>query len=85
MLEIRRPVQKFKNTNTDNLSLSTERANGVVRILRSNQVDPARITSTGIGKFNPVADNATAEGRAKNRRTEIILKPDFLRLWNSVK
>lgn len=73
--------QKFKSSNTDNLSLSTERANGVARILRDNQVDPNRLTSAGKGKFDPVADNATAEGRAKNRRTEIILNPDFLRAW----
>jgi chemotaxis protein MotB len=77
--------QKFKNGNSDNLSLSTERANGVVRILRdSYHVDPNRLTAAGKGKYNPVADNATAEGRAKNRRTEIVLRPDFLKLWESV-
>jgi chemotaxis protein MotB len=75
--------QKFKSTNTDNLSLSTERANGVVRVLRDNQVNPIRLTSAGKGKFDPVADNTTAEGRAKNRRTEIILKPNLDKLLES--
>jgi len=70
----------------DNWSLSTERANSVVRTLvKDYQMDPARLTAAGKGKFNPVADNSTAEGRAKNRRTEIVLNPDWERLWESVK
>lgn len=70
----------------DNWSLSTERANGVVRTLvKDYQVDPARLTSAGKGKFNPVGDNTTEEGRAQNRRTEIVLNPDWERLWESVK
>ena len=77
--------QKFKNSNTDNLSLSTERANAVVRVLRdSYQVDPVRLTAAGKGKYAPVADNTSPEGRAKNRRTEIILRPDLVKLWQSV-
>jgi chemotaxis protein MotB len=77
--------KKFKKGNTDNLSLSTERANGVVRVLRDNyQVDPVRLTAAGKGKYAPVADNTTEEGRARNRRTEIILNPDLMKLWESV-
>ena len=74
----------FKKGNDDNLSLSTERANGVTRVLRENNVDPMRLTSAGQGKYHPVGDNTTKEGRAKNRRTEIILNPDLLKLWESV-
>jgi chemotaxis protein MotB len=70
----------------DNWSLSTERANGVVRTLvKDYGIDPARLTAAGKGKFNPIADNSTDEGRAKNRRTEIVLNPDWERLWESVK
>jgi chemotaxis protein MotB len=70
----------------DNWSLSTERANGVVRTLvKDYNIDPARLTAAGKGKFNPIGDNSTAEGRAKNRRTEIVLNPDWERLWESVK
>jgi len=70
----------------DNWSLSTERANGVVRTLvKDYNLDPARLTAAGKGKFNPIGDNSTAEGRAKNRRTEIVLNPDWERLWESVK
>jgi chemotaxis protein MotB len=70
----------------DNWSLSTERANNVVRTLvKDYGIDPARLTAAGKGKFSPVADNSTDEGRAKNRRTEIVLNPDWERLWESVK
>jgi len=70
----------------DNWSLSTERANGVVRtLIKDYKLDPARLTSAGKGKFDPVADNSTEEGRAKNRRTEIVLNPDWDRLWETVK
>ncbi|MBV4356946.1 OmpA/MotB family protein [Pinibacter aurantiacus] len=69
----------------DNMTLSTDRANGVVKILRDDyKVDPTRLTSAGRGKYSPVADNSTAEGRAKNRRTEIIINPDLIKIWQSV-
>jgi chemotaxis protein MotB len=60
----------------DNWDLSTARANAIVRILVNNyKVDPTRVISSGHSYFEPVATNSTAEGRAKNRRTEIILSP----------
>ena len=66
----------------DNWSLSTERANAVVRVLHyTYHINPKRLTSAGKGKYNPVASNDTPEGRQKNRRIEIILNPDLDRLW----
>ena len=66
----------------DNWSLSTERANAVVRILKDTyKIDPARLTAAGRGKFKPVASNDTPEGREMNRRIEIILIPDLSGLW----
>ncbi len=66
----------------DNWSLSTERANSVVRVLHDiYYINPIRLTSAGRGKYNPVAVNDTPEGREKNRRIEIILNPDLSRLW----
>ncbi|MEO6906210.1 MAG: OmpA family protein [Ginsengibacter sp.] len=60
----------------DNWDLSTARANSIVRILVNNyKVDPTRVVSSGHSYYEPVASNATAEGRSKNRRTEIILSP----------
>lgn len=76
--------KQFKK-GTDNWTLSTERANGVVRVLRDDyKVDPVRLTAAGKSKYAPVADNTTEEGRAKNRRTDIILNPDLARVWESV-
>ncbi|MGL6270037.1 MAG: OmpA family protein [Chitinophagaceae bacterium] len=66
----------------DNWSLSTERANAVVRILHyTYNINPRRLTSAGKGKYSPVASNNTPEGRERNRRIEIILNPDLDRLW----
>lgn len=66
----------------DNWSLSTERANAVVRVLHDiYYINPIRLTAAGRGKYNPVAVNDTPEGREKNRRIEIILNPDLTRLW----
>ncbi len=60
----------------DNWDLSVLRATSIVRILTEDgKLDPFRIQASGKGPFSPVADNGTAEGRAKNRRTEIILTP----------
>jgi len=43
----------------------------VVDYLLAKKIDPARLSSTGYGMTQPVADNSTAEGRAQNRRTEM--------------
>ncbi len=60
----------------DNWDLSTGRANAIVRILTETyKVDAARVISSGHSKYDPVDTNLTAQGRAKNRRTEIILEP----------
>jgi|688.fasta_scaffold30333_2 chemotaxis protein MotB len=73
--------QKAKGRD-DNWPLSTERAVSVVRILANTyNINPARLTAAGKSEFNPVASNATPEGREKNRRIEIILNPDLSRLW----
>ncbi len=60
----------------DNWDLSTARANAIVRILVNNyKVDPVRVIASGHSYFDPLQSNSTPEGRAKNRRTEIILSP----------
>ena len=57
-----------------NWELSTARANAAVRFLCEKAgVDPRRLGAVGYGEFRPVADNATAEGRAKNRRIAITI------------
>lgn len=66
----------------DNWDLSTARATSIVRILTKDYgFDPSRITASGRGEFHPVKTNETAEGRAGNRRTEVILSPDLKELY----
>jgi OOP family OmpA-OmpF porin len=57
-----------------NQVLSENRANSVKQYLISNGVDESRITATGHGINDPIADNKTAAGRAKNRRVEMKLR-----------
>ncbi|NDP27381.1 MAG: OmpA family protein [Flavobacterium sp.] len=60
----------------DNWDLSTKRATAIVAILSENKaVNKKNLTAAGRGEFSPLASNATAEGKAKNRRIEIILTP----------
>ncbi|HTF03571.1 MAG TPA: OmpA family protein [Bacteroidia bacterium] len=61
----------------DNWDLSVMRATSVTKILIQNGVDPKRITAAGRGEHFPVDPAKTAEARAKNRRTEIILIPNL--------
>jgi chemotaxis protein MotB len=66
----------------DNWALSTARAVSIVRILTTDYgFDPTRITASGESQFHPVKPNETAEGRAGNRRTEIILSPDLNEIY----
>ncbi len=60
----------------DNWDLSVARATSIVRILTNEyKIAPTRLTASGKGEFSPKATNSTPEGRAVNRRTEIILSP----------
>ena len=73
------------NTDTDpvsrpnirnNWDLSTLRASSVVQELQNKYgVDPQRLTAAGRGEYNPIADNTTALGKQRNRRTQIIITP----------
>lgn len=56
-----------------NQKLSDERAGAVRSLLLSRGVREAQMTAVGHGKTKPIADNATADGRAKNRRVELII------------
>ncbi len=59
-----------------NWELSTQRATNVLRFLQDEAgVDGARLSAVGYGQFRPISDNKTPEGRAENRRIEIVLIP----------
>ncbi len=62
----------------DNWDLSTKRATTIVRVLQKQYgLDPAHIAASGRGEYKPIADNSTAEGRAANRRTRIVILPQL--------
>lgn len=70
----------------DNWDLSVVRATSVVRILTKDyEVNPLQILPCGRGEFMPVDDNENAEGRAHNRRTEIIMAPKLDKLMDILK
>ena len=58
-----------------NLRLSQDRALSVSNYLASQGVAPQRLSAIGYGETRPIADNATAQGRALNRRVEIVIDP----------
>ena len=58
-----------------NWELAGARADVVVRHLQAHGVDPSRLRAISAGQYHPVAANDTPEGRARNRRTEILLRP----------
>lgn len=58
-----------------NWELSAARAINVTRFLQAQGIDAAKLSAAAYGEFQPVADNETKEGRAKNRRIEIVLVP----------
>ena len=75
-----RPIKtaQFK----DNWDLSVIRATSVVRILtESYNVSPLQVYPSGRGEYMPIGDNETADGRSKNRRTEIIISPKLDKLF----
>lgn len=77
------------HTDTDgdanfNWDLSVGRASTVVKELTANGVDPKRVTAAGRGEFFPIAPNTTTEGKAQNRRTEIILTPKLEALYELI-
>ena len=77
------------HTDTDgspsmNWALSTARATSVAQHLIDGGVDPQRLTAAGRGQYQPLADNGSAEGKARNRRTEIILTPQLGELYELV-
>ncbi len=72
-----------KSAIQDNWDLSVKRATSVVRQLMKNKnIDPKRLIPAGRSKYLPIADNSTPEGRAKNRRIEVILTPRLDEIMN---
>ena len=69
----------------DNWDLSVKRATSVVRVLQNDfNVPPERMTAAGRSYYIPVADNETAEGKAKNRRTRIVVLPKLDQFYDLI-
>ena len=71
----------------DNWDLSVRRAAAIVRLLQDRfDVDPAKLIAAGRSSYHPLVENNSAENRAKNRRTRIVILPNldkFLALLDS--
>ena len=61
----------------DNWDLSVMRATSVVKILTSKGMSPAMVQAAGRGEHHPIAANDSTENKAKNRRTDIIITPNY--------
>ena len=72
-----------KGNISNNWDLSTKRATAIVSILQENgNIKADNLTAAGRGEFAPIAPNTTAEGKAKNRRIEVILTPKLDKINN---
>ncbi|MBP8910626.1 MAG: OmpA family protein [Phycisphaerae bacterium] len=67
------PIVKTKDLWADNLELSAQRALSVARYLISHGIPEKQVRAAGCGSARPIASNATAAGKAKNRRVEIVV------------
>ena len=77
------PIQK--EVLQDNWDLSVKRATSVVRVLQEDfNVPPQRMTAAGRSYYIPLMDNETAEGRAKNRRTRIVVLPKLDQFYDLI-
>lgn len=80
--------QKINNLGQikDNWDLSVLRSTSVVRFLTEMEKVPGvRLTATGKGEFQPLGSNASADGRSKNRRIDIVLSPKLDELYDLIK
>jgi len=69
----------------DNWDLSVKRATSIVRILQNDfNIDPKRLVASGRSEFIPIDSNTTPEGRAKNRRTRILVLPKIDQFYDMI-
>ena len=69
----------------DNWDLSVKRATSIVRILQNDfGIDPKRLVASGRSEFIPIDSNTTPEGRAKNRRTRILVLPKIDQFYDMI-
>lgn len=78
------PVPYNKPPLIDNWDLSVKRATSVVRVLESLGVDSTKLIAAGRSQYVPIDTNDTAEGRAANRRTRIVILPKIDEFYDMI-
>ncbi len=68
----------------DNWDLSVKRATAIVRALQGLGINPDRLVAAGRGEYDPLVPNTTAENRAKNRRTRILVLPKIDQFYDMI-
>ncbi|MFI1771370.1 OmpA/MotB family protein [Thalassobellus citreus] len=68
----------------DNWDLSVKRSTSIIRVLQELNVNPAQLIAAGRSSYVPLVDNDTAENRAKNRRTRIVVLPKIDQFYDMV-
>lgn len=68
----------------DNWDLSVKRSTSIIRVLQELEVNPAQLIAAGRSSYVPLADNDTAENRAKNRRTRVVILPKIDQFYDMI-
>lgn len=68
----------------DNWDLSVKRSTSIIRVLQDLKVNPSQLIAAGRSSYVPLADNDTAENRAKNRRTRIVVLPKIDQFYDMI-
>ena len=68
----------------DNWDLSVKRSTSIIRVLQELEVNPAQLIAAGRSHYVPLVDNDTAENRAKNRRTRIVVMPKIDQFYDMI-
>ncbi|MDD7887662.1 OmpA family protein [Flavivirga sp. 57AJ16] len=68
----------------DNWDLSVKRSTSIIRVLETLDVNPGRLIAAGRSSYVPLVDNDTAENRAKNRRTRIVVLPKIDQFYDMI-
>ena len=73
-----------KGVLVDNWDLSVKRSTSIIRVLQELGVDPSQLIAAGRSSYVPLADNDTAENRAKNRRTRVVVLPKIDQFYEMI-
>ena len=77
-------VSYKKGVLIDNWDLSVKRSTSIIRVLQELDVNPGQLIAAGRSSYVPLADNNTAENRAKNRRTRVVVLPKIDQFYDMI-